>query len=85
MLAPHTVVCWGSDSTYSSGSDEQEEQVDKKKEIDRRRNVMAGVCQVFESQVLAVHRKILATKKWQIVINLVGHPAETCLSGALLI
>ena len=46
---------------------------------------MAGVCQVFESQVLAVHHKISATEKRRIVINLVGHPEETFLSGALLI
>ena len=96
------VVCWedmvdnvttcsresdsGSDSKYSSGDDEKEEQVAENKEIDRRRDVMAGVCQVFESQVLAVHHKISASEKRRIVIDLVGHPLETFFSsGALLI
>ena len=63
----------GSTSEYSSEDDEQEEEVNEKKEIDRRRDLMAGVCQVFESQVSAVHHKILSTKKRRIVIDLVGH------------
>ena len=73
-----------SDSGYSSGDGEQEEKVDEKKEIDRGRDVFAGVCQVFESQVLAVHHKISATKKRQIVIDLIGRLVKTVLSGTLL-
>jgi hypothetical protein len=41
----------GSDSKYSIGDDEQEAEVDEKKKIERRRDVMAGICQVFESQI----------------------------------
>ena len=67
----------GSDSKYSSGDNEQEEEVDEKKEIDRRIDGMAGVYQVFGSQVLAVYHKNLATEKRQIVIDLVRHTVET--------
>ena len=45
------------------GDDEKEVEIDKEKEIDRRRDVMARVCQVFESKVLAVHHTISASKK----------------------